>query len=258
MSLKILGKLEKMRIRAFSDEEFSSRLEEFQVLINPERYSQLYSVCYNKEQAAGSSGGSPKFNKIPSTTMSFELIFDGTGVVPAPLPGLPDQAPALPGGIDKVLPALRPPAVANLLGVDVEKQIELFKKIVFSYNGAVHRSNFLELLWGRLVFRCLLKELTITFTLFRPDGIPLRARANASFVSFESRKLLEKRARKSSPDLSHVLTVQAGDNLPLLCRAVYGDALLYPRVARFNDLTGFRDIPVGTRLLFPPIGELPA
>ena len=59
------------------------------------------------------------------------------------------------------------------------------------------------------------------------------------------------RANKSSPDLSHVVTVKAGDTLPLLCYDIYGSSNPYIKVAAVNGLTDFRDLQPGQQLMFP-------
>ena len=61
------------------------------------------------------------------------------------------------------------------------------------------------------------------------------------------------RANRSSPDLSHIIEVKAGDNLPMLCYQVYKDSAYYLDVARVNGITNFRDIRPGTKLHFPPL-----
>jgi phage tail protein X len=229
------GGLEKMLVKAYTDPGFNREAGSFQVWINPERYTHQYQVCYNDRQAQGSPGGSPDFNRIPSDRMSLELVFDGTGVVPSPTPSL--------------LP---------LATHGVGKQVDDFKSLVFSYDGNIHSPRFLQLVWGTLLFRCRLLDLSISYTLFKPDGTPLRARASATFLGYTDEVTLARMARKSSPDLTHVRTVREGDTLPLLCWEVYGSSAWYARVARANGLAGFRDLAVGTRLVFPPLGEAPA
>ncbi len=59
--------------------------------------------------------------------------------------------------------------------------------------------------------------------------------------------------RLSSPDLTHVRTVQAGDTLPLLCTSIYGSARHYLLVARHNGLDDFRQLQPGQQLQFPPL-----
>ena len=173
------GGLEKMLVKAYADSSFNQQVGSFQVWINPQKYTHSYEVKYNDRQAQGSPGGSPNFDKIPSDKVSFELVFDGTGVVPSPNPGL------LPFDAD-----------------GVAKQVEAFKTLIFSYYGNIHSPRFLQLVWGTLLFRCRLKDLSISYTLFKPDGTPLRARATATFLGFTDEVMLAKMARKSSPDVT--------------------------------------------------------
>jgi hypothetical protein len=226
------GSLEKLLVEAYDDSKFKRKAGELKVWINPEKYTHAYSICYNDRQAQGSNGGSPTFNKVPSDRVAFELVFDGTGVIPTAIPG--------------VLP---------YTGDGVAKQVEEFKTLVFSYAGNIHSPRYLRLTWGTMLFNCRLKELSLSYTLFKPDGTPLRARADVSFVGYTDEEELAKKAKKSSPDLTHVVTVKAGDTLPLLCWQLYGSSDPYISVARFNRLTGFRELKVGTQLVFPPLED---
>lgn len=226
------GGLERMTISAYEQSDFSGLKGEITVSINPEKYTHQYKILYNDVQAQGSSGGSSDFNKIPADKVDFELVFDGTGVIPSPLPGV---IPFTEDGI--------------------AQQIEKFKNLVFTYNGKIHSPNFLELTWGTFFFQCRLFTLNISYTLFKPDGTPLRARATASFIEYNDEVTLELKAGKSSPDVSHVLTVEAGDTLPLMCNQIYNSSAYYIGVARANNLSGFRDVKIGRQLIFPPLEE---
>lgn len=226
------GGLEKMLITAYERKNFTVKVGESNVYINPEKYSHSYEICYNNVQTQGSPGGEPIFNRIPSDKVEFELVFDGTGVVPTMIPG-----------------------VIPFLDDGITVQIEKLKLLMFTYNKNSHSPNFLVLTWGKLLFKGRLESLSITYTLFKPDGTPLRARAHAVFVGFNDEVALALKANKSSPDMTHELVVKAGDTLPLMCYAVYGASAYYVEVARTNGLTDFRNIPVGTRLLFPPLGD---
>jgi phage tail protein X len=229
------GGLEKMLVKAYADSGFHREVGSFQVWINPAEYSHVYRVCYNDRQAQGSAGASPDFDKVASDEVTLQLVFDGTGVVPGPVPGLPFLAPD-----------------------GVAGQVEAFRKLVFSYDGNIHSPRFLRLIWGTMLFSCRLADLSLSYTLFKPDGTPLRARAEARFLGYTDPVELARMSRKSSPDLTHVRTVREGDTLPLLCWEVYGSSAWYPRVARANGLAGFRDLPAGLRLVFPPLRDVPA
>ncbi|HEX2580470.1 MAG TPA: hypothetical protein VHL08_00655 [Dongiaceae bacterium] len=221
-----------MTISGFTSKDFRSGERSLTVHINPASYRRTYEIHYNDPKPQGSNGGSPTFQRIPSERVSFELVFDGTGAVPSSLPGI---QPFTQDGI-----------VA---------QLQAFKELCFDYKGTIHSPNYLILSWADLQFSCRLQSLDITYTLFKPDGTPLRARAEATFVSYQSAATLARKAKNSSPDLSHIRTVAAGDTLPLMCHRIYGTSAVYLEVAAVNGLTAFRDIPVGTELIFPPLAE---
>jgi Contractile injection system tube protein len=226
------GSLEKMTITAYEKDDFKTSAGKFSAYINPATYSHRYQISYNNVQAQGSSKAAWTYSKTCAEEVAFELVFDGTGVIPSPIPGLV-------------------PFTAN----GVVKQIKEFRDLVFKYSSRIHSPKFVQLAWGTLLFNCRLESLTINYTLFKPDGTPLRARANCSFVGFTSELQAQLEARMSSPDVSHVLTVKAGDTLPLMCYRIYGSSSYYAEVARVNGLTDFRRLMVGSRLLFPPLAE---
>lgn len=225
------GGLEKMNIAAYTDGQFTAQTgKTFTVWINPATYTHRYKILYNNRQAQGSNGPSPDFNRMGNETVSFDLTFDATGVVPNPIAGLP---------------AAPDDGVVSL--------IENFKAVVLSFNGKIHSPNFVKLAWAQLQFQCRMETLNFTYTLFKPDGTPLRAKASVSFLGFTSENQLAKKANKTSPDLTHWVTVTAGDTLPTLCHRIYGSSLYYLRVAQANSLDDFRRLVPGTQLQFPPL-----
>jgi hypothetical protein len=125
---------------------------------------------------------------------------------------------------------------------------------VTGFNGDVHRTNFLKVAWGSMpVRRCVLKSASIAYKLWKPSGVPLRAVITASFVDNSDDKTRVAKEKKSSPDLTHVRTVLAGQTLPALCTSIYGVPDHYVEVARRNGLDQFRNLVPGTRLVFPPL-----
>lgn len=196
----------------------------FVAMINPSSYKHGRAVQYtaNKVQGAAASGG--KYSKTLLETLSFpELILDGTGVLEA---GQQNS---------------------------VRDKIDLLVKIAYTYVGNEHERPYVRVLWGELLFYGRLKALDIDYTLFTPGGMPLRAKTQLSFEGWMSSKEESLQANRSSPDLTHVIEVKAGDSLPLLCERVYRNAAYYMAVARANGLTNVRDLRPGMRLVFPPL-----
>ncbi len=223
------GSLEHMIIQAYADEEFNQQVGQFTVWINPATYTHEYGISHSDRQAPGSNGASPEFNKVCQETVAFELVFDATGVVPPPIPGTPIPKKGVTAPIDE------------------------FRQLAVTVNSDTHRPNFLRLIWAQLQFDCVLSKLSINYTLFRPDGTPLRAKLSVSFTSFSSEVELAQEANLHSPDMTHLVTVLAGDTLPALCFRIYGSSQYYLGVAAFNRLPDFRRLRPGAQLVFPPL-----
>ncbi|MEN8132590.1 MAG: peptidoglycan-binding protein [Pseudomonadota bacterium] len=199
----------------------------FEVMLNPSSYSHAYSIGYNKKEALGQLGSDTKFSGIRPEKVNFDIVIDGTGVVNPPS-----------GGNDSP---------------DVKTQVEQLTKIVYQYDGSNHEPNHVRLLWGSLIFFGRLDSMSVDYTLFKPTGEPLRAKIKLAFSGFMSKEEEALRANRSSPDLSHLIEVKAGDTLPMLCYRVYKDCSYYLEVARINNITNFRAIKPGSTLHFPPL-----
>jgi hypothetical protein len=223
-----------MVLAAFTDGSFSPAAQtgEMTVYINPEQYTQSNTIVYDDTQAQGSSAGSPDYNRTLSEVLTFQLIFDGTGVVPTTIPGI---VPYTQDGI--------------------VTQLNEFMQLAFNYDSDIHSPNFIQLSWGTLVFNCRLSTLNITYTLFKPDGTPLRAKADVKFIEYQAPPDTALDDDAHSPDMSRVVTVRGGDTLPLLCYDIYGSSVYYTEIARINGMDGFRELIPGTQILFPPLSD---
>ena len=129
----------------------------------------------------------------------------------------------------------------------------LFKSTCYTYNGTIHEPNYLILNWGSLVFKCKLTSLSVNYTLFQKNGIPLRAKASVEFMEAIGVSEISKEANMQSPDLTHMVVIRDGDTLPMLCMEMYGDSSYYMEVAEYNNIINFRDIAPGTQIYLPPL-----
>jgi hypothetical protein len=230
--MAINGKLEKMLILAFESSEDAERgskseaKQSFEALINPESYTLEYKVKTSDAQGQGTSGAQIKFEYTLPEELTFEFLFDNTGII--------DGKPNKDG---------------------VSDDVAAFRDMLTAYQGKSHEPYHLKLVWGSLVFKGRAIELGITHKLFNSDGQPIRTVAKVKFrKSIEDKKRAAKE-NKSSPDLTQVRKVQRGDTLPLLCYRIYGDPRYYLDVARVNGLDNFRALIPGRDLIFPPIDK---
>jgi LysM repeat protein len=219
------GELVKLKIVAYTDEDFSSKADkEYDVLINPAKYTHNFNINYKDNESMGDTAGAPKFEKYSAESVSFSIVLDGSGIVPV-------------SGTRK----------------NVYEQLKALKDVVYTFNGAIHEPNYVQLLWGTMLFNGRTTSFKVEYNLFKPNGLPLRANVDLDFKGFTSKELSSKVANLSSPDLSHLIIVKAGDTLPNLCFKIYKDSTYCNEVAKLNNLNSFRNIKPGTQLLFPPL-----
>jgi hypothetical protein len=62
-----------------------------------------------------------------------------------------------------------------------------------------------------------------------------------------------KAAEGYSPDLSHLIEVKYGDNLPAMCKKIYGSPEFFLQIAKVNNLPSIYAIEPGMKLVFPPL-----
>lgn len=109
--------------------------------------------------------------------------------------------------------------------------------------------------WGKTwSFDAVLTSMTQKFILFLPDGTPVRAVVDLTFMEVRDTKRLKPQNPTSAGDGGEqVWTVRVGDNLPLIAYAIYGDTGRWPAIAEANRLDRVRDLRPGTVLILPTL-----
>jgi len=233
------GALLKLTMIPFEDSDGAMGLPAgppFVVQFNPETYTDTTEFKYGPDEVPhGATGAEATFAGVNPKKYSFELMLDGTGVSPAPPPA---------GALDGVAPST---------GLSVVAQIELFKLTV-GFSGNVHRPRFLMLVWGRLVATTVLESFSISYKMFSPAGLPLRATLSTTFKEHTPKGLGELLKNLASPDIEHAHQVRDGEHLSAIVHSVYRDPSYYMAVAQSNDLDTVRHIEPGSAIYLPPLG----
>ncbi len=227
------GALKKMQIYAYShidmsDDHLASvdgMSNPYSALINPESYSVDIKYEFQNNQGQGTTGGNQQFKMKLPEEMSFEFLFDNTGIID----GKPKE--------------------------NIATDLENFRKFLMDYDGNIHEPRFFKFVWGTDLFKGRCSALNIAYKLFNPDGSPIRAVCKVTLKQATEEELRVLQQNDRSPDLTHYRTVKEGETLPWLCYQIYGDSSLYVQVARVNKLSNFRHIPAGRQLFFPPIAK---
>ncbi len=220
------GELEKLKIVAYKDEKRKSYVGTFKAQFNPNAYTRSHEIEFETESGSGNTTGAAKFKRYKSQDYTIEFTLDGTG--------------------------------ASGTTLEVEDEVQAFLKVTFEMNGDIHRPHFLIVSWGTLVLNCVLKSSSINYTLFKPDGHPLRAKISAVFSESIDEQLRTLEENKHSADLTRSWRVQRGETLDRIAFEHYGDEQRYADVARYNDLDHLRAFEAGQALRLPPKDQLPA
>ena len=226
------GPLTKMVIHTFEKNDFKveDKSLKFTTPINPETFTKTSHIELELSRAHGQPGTDPKYISTKPEELKIEFILDGTNT--------------LEGYVDKY----------NKM--EVYDQIKAFTDCVYKYEGNTHRPRFLIVRWGKeLRFPCVLSHMDISYSLFKSNGNPLRAKITATFVKYETPEAIARAENISSPDLTHIRVSKQGDRLDLLTYKIYNDPAFFLQVGRANGLSSVRNVTAGIELYFPPINK---
>jgi nucleoid-associated protein YgaU len=103
--------------------------------------------------------------------------------------------------------------------------------------------------WGdRPVFLGVLETLQVTYVLFKPDGVPVRARLNLTLKEWHEPR---NDPPTSSPDVDKSYVVKRGDTLSSISSAAYKDPTQWRVIARANGILDPRALSPGSVLNVP-------
>ncbi len=104
----------------------------------------------------------------------------------------------------------------------------------------------------RLSFRCIVESVSQKFTLFSPQGIPLRATLSVALREYKSLEQQLKELNLLSPDHTRSYVIQRGDTLSAIAGKLYSTPADWRRLATHNGITDPRRLAPGRILEAPP------
>jgi hypothetical protein len=179
-----------------------------------------------KPQKNSKTAGPPEFSGSDPCKLTLEMFFDATT----------KNAGGVVAAVESLFTCLVP------TGETIGKKKAMPPLVIFH--------------WGRTTsFPGFLTGVSAKYTLFAPDGTPIRA---ACSVTMEE---MPPGTPKQNPTSGAIAahrghTVIAGDSLASLAYGEYGDATMWRALAAFNGIDDPLRIREGTALLLPPPEEL--
>jgi hypothetical protein len=131
---------------------------------------------------------------------------------------------------------------------DYTKQIYQLVKI----QPETHAPPRITFVWGKkLKFKAIVASVQQRFSLFNPEGVPLRATVSVTFREYKTLEEQLKDLNLQSPDHSKRWVVQQGDTLSRIAAAEYDDPGLWRPIAEQNKISNPRKLVTGTVLAIP-------
>jgi LysM repeat protein len=201
--------------------EDEDRGTELTVLYNPEEYTVNNDNNFAVQNVPGLGSPIVQFVNGNQRTLEVELFFDSYDT-----PTLPKQDVREQTG----------PVVA-LMAID----------------GDLHAPPILRVKMASLNLRCVLSRVAERFIMFMPDGVPVRARLNCTFIEYADPEQEAKAANLQTADFSKVHVVARGDTLSAIAAALYQDATLWRPIALANRIANPRALSPGQALRIPAL-----
>jgi nucleoid-associated protein YgaU len=137
-------------------------------------------------------------------------------------------------------------------GTDVRKHTGKVYGLL-DIRGPLHRPPICTFAWGSFSLRCVLERVGGRFTLFLPDGTPVRATLSVSFKEFVDVEVLVRETPTESADHVKTYTVKRGDTLSSIAAAEYGDPARWRPIATANRITDPLSLRPGLVLALPAL-----
>ncbi|WIV66069.1 CIS tube protein [Natrialbaceae archaeon AArc-T1-2] len=207
--------LQKAHIQVL-DEDGESK-EEIPVLFNPSEYSTSKSITYEDQKIAGTTTPATQFSDGDAETLSMTLFFDTY-----------ERSEDVQNHTDQL---------DQLLELDSER----------------HAPPVCRFVWGEFMFKAVVESLDKQFTMFLPEGTPVRASVDVQFREYRPPREQRKEKPLHSTDKTTTWRVIEGDTLPRIAAKEYNDAGKWRPIAERNDIETPRDLDPGTVLVIPPL-----
>jgi len=241
------GGLEKLVIRYETKRRafFGGSIE---ALFNPNEFTISRDVTWKRKRVASvgvlSAYAQQEFRNTSPKTLSINLFFDTYEARGSSL---------TPGQVAKDVLIPTNPFTASPEATNVKEYTDKIAALT-DINRELHRPPICRLRWGRVeLFMGVLTGLTEKYTMFMPDGRPVRATLECSFVEYVSQSYAAKRGELHSADVPKRRVVRRHETLQSIAAEEYDDPTLWRHIAQANNIVNPRVLPPGTLLVIPAL-----
>ena len=138
-----------------------------------------------------------------------------------------------------------------------EKYVNNLRDLM-NINDKLHAPPIVRFTWAKQTFKGVMESCNVTYLMFTPEGIPLRAKVSISLKEYRPVEVQLKETPRSSPDVEKQYVVRRGDTLSNIAAGVYRDPSVWREIARANAIRDPRTIEPGRSLMLPRLELRPA
>lgn len=204
-------------------------------LFNPAELSMSLKATWD----SASDDEEPQFQGMESEELSFTLLLDTTQNPGKPATSPTDKVQPVTKWTSQLIKLVRPEAIS---GTNKDTNDE--------------RPPWVRFQWGDFVsFKAVVTSLDITFNLFNPDGVPVRAECAITLMKFEDDDSWPKQNPTSgtpAPERSHLM--QPGETLDRVAAVELADPTAWRSIARANGIRDPFSVRPGVQVSVPRRG----
>lgn len=115
----------------------------------------------------------------------------------------------------------------------------------------LHAPAIVRFVWDIQIFVGVVESMSFTYSLFAPEGYPLRASLHLALKEYRTVDQQLRERPRQSPDVDKAYTVRRGDTLSAIAAAAYEDPTAWREIARANAIVDPRALPPGRVLRVP-------
>jgi len=177
----------------------------------------------------------------------------GNQFAATPLPGLSNPITSFVNGNADVLTMdLFFDTYTNKGGRDVRDDTWKIARLL-DLDPTLHAPPPVLFVWGPLRFKAVIERLSQRFTMFKEDGVPVRATLNVTFKEYKTIEEQLNEQPTQSSDWSKHRVVAEKDRLCLIAAIEYDDPSVWRVIADENDIENPRLLQPGQEIRLPPL-----
>lgn len=124
-------------------------------------------------------------------------------------------------------------------------------KGLMDIDSELHAPPVCLFVWGAFIFQCIIERASKRFTMFLPEGVPVRATLSVTLKEYREVDEQVKEIAFQSADLTKRWIVKRGDSLWSIAAKEYGDPADWRLIANANNIENPRIMNPGKELVIP-------